>query len=399
MYTCDTVRDLLIRLSGQISDQIYNKGATIGPWVAGTPRGAWQDGQGNIQNNILWERTVPSDDGDEWIDASNNSDNSSVDACIITPETLRFGQTERPMRLFKRHLQTEDICFEDLRSSFLFERFMGQLQNNLSFVSNYVWDSRARDEYIRLAEHKCTENGSFSIFSTSTSPAAPPTSTLTWGSLEQIYDFLEAEGAGMDGVSMGFAGAGGRKVFDLYTDGQTMRSLIRDDSELREDFRFAFEGTGIDSPLLRARGGEFTYNGFRFVNDANVRRFDIVGGVKVVRPKYKDPEAATKGVKQEVSSDWLYAKYQTSVIHIPAVYRQLMLGTKGPIAGMNFNAVSWMGDFDFLVILDKVCNPRGNKGFFDALFASASEPGLTHLGFTVDHLNCRPKRRLVTTCS
>jgi hypothetical protein len=76
-----------------------------------------------------------------------------------------------------------------------------------------------------------------------------------------------------------------------------------------------------------------------------------------------------------------------------------MLGTKGPIAGMNFNAVSWMGDFDFLVILDKVCNPRGNKGFFDALFASASEPGLTHLGFTVDHLNCRPKRRLVTTCS
>lgn len=398
MYTCDTVRDLLIRLSGQISDRIYNKGATVGPWVAATPRGEWMDGMGTTQNNILWERTAPGDLGTEWVD-NQVSDNSSVDACNITPETLRFGQTERSMSLQRRRLDTEDICFEDLRSSFMFERFMSQLQNNLSFVSNYVWDSRARDEYIRLAGHKLTEKAVLDINATTTSAAVPPTSRLTWGTLEQIWDFLEAEGAGQDGVSVGNSGPASRPVFDLFTDSNTQRSLIRDDPELREDFRFAYEGQGINSPLLQQRGGSYTYNGFRFVNDSNQRRFDIVGGVKVIRPKYSQtPTAATKGVKNEVSPLWLYAQYATSVVHIPAVYTQLVPATRGGIAGMGFNPVSYMGDFKFLIIQDKVCNPDMNKGFFHSNFASASEPGLTHLAFTIDHLHCTPLRNLETSC-
>lgn len=398
MYTCDFVRDSIIRLTNQMSDRFYGKGATIGPWQASTPRGTWPDGQGDIINNIMWERMVPSDNGDEWVDKIP-SDNAGGDSCNPDPETLRWGQTTRPMRIQRRRIKTEHICFEDLRSSFLYDRFMAALQRNLKFDSDYVWDSRARDEYIRLAEHKLTENSSFNISATSTSPANPPTSTLTWGSLEQIWDFLEAEGADQNGVVMGYSKANDRPIFDLFTDSTTIRNLIRVDPELREDFRFAYEGEGINSPLLMTRGSSFTYNGFRLVNDRNIRRFDIVNGVKVNRPKYAAPTDATKGVKQDVNPLWLYAKYQTSVVHIPAVYTQLALSTKGGIDGMGFNPVSWMGDFSFLIIQDEVCNPYMNKGFFDALFASASEPGLTHLGFTIDHLRCSPKRTLITTCS
>lgn len=398
MYTCDFVRDSIIRLTSQISSGFYGKGATIGPWQAGTPRGTWPDGQGDTINNILWERTVAADNGDEWVDKTT-SDNNGVDACVPATETLRWGQTERPMRIQRRRIITEDVCFEDLRSSFMYDRYMAALSQNLKFNTDYVWDSRARDEYIRLAEHKLTEGASFNISATSTSPALPPTSTLIWGSLEQIWDFLEAEGAGMNGVSMGKSAVNDRPIFDLYTDSTTIRNLIRQDPELREDFRFAYEGEGINSPLLMSRGTAFTYNGFRLVNDRNIRRFDIVNGVKFIRQKYAAATAATKGVKQEVNPLWLYAKYQTSVVHIPAVYTQLALSTKGGINGMGFDPVSWMGDFDFLIIKDKVCNPLGNKGFFNAQFASASEPDLTHLGFTIDHLRCPPNRTLITTCS
>lgn len=391
MYTCDTVRDLLIRLSGQIGSKIYGRGATVGAWQAGTPRGSWPDGNGTTLTNLMWERTVPADLGTEW-QTTAVSDNSTVDACIVTPEVLRFGQTQRSMTMQKRHIQTEDICFEDIRSSFMFDQYLRKLQDNLRFVTDYVWDSRARDEYLRLSAHKLTENETFDINATSTSVGSPPTRALSWGTLEMIWDQLEAEGAGMSGVTMGRSGASARPVFDFYTDGQTMRDLLRQDDAIRQDFRFAYEGTGVNNPLLQMRGGEFAYNGFRFVNDSNQRRFDIIGGVKVNRPKYLDPVAASKGVKQEVNPSWLYAKYKTSAVHIPAVYTQLVLDTKGPVAGMPFNAVNWNGDFEFLVILDKVCNPRGNKGFFDALFASASEPGLTQLGWTIDALNCTPTR-------
>lgn len=390
-YTCDNVRDTIIRLTNQISDRFYGKGATIGPWQAMTPRGTWPDGQGEEIQNIMFERTVASDNGDEWVDKTISND-AGVDACNLDPEILKWGQTTRTMRLQRRHLQTEEVCFEDLRSSFLFERFMRAVGQNLKFNTDYVWDSRYRDEYIRLAEHKLTENDTFDINADSTDPSEPPTSNLTWGTLEQIWDFLEAEGAGMNGVQMGRGATTDRPIFDLFTDQTTMRDLIRQDPELREDFRFAYMGEGVNAPLLAQRGKPITYDGFRLVNDPNVRRFDIVAGEKVIRPKYKAAEAATKGFKQEVNPEWLYAEYQTSVVHIPAVFTSLALSTRGGIAGMNFNPVSWMGDFQFLIILDKKCNPYGNKGFWDALFASASEPGLTHLGFTIDHLRCPPRR-------
>jgi hypothetical protein len=65
---------------------------------------------------------------------------------------------------------------------------------------------------------------------------------------------------------------------------------------------------------------------------------------------------------------------------------------------VQFDYYSHMGDFQFLVIKDKKCNPRGELGFFDALFASASEPGHTELGFVIRHLNCQPLRTLRPSC-
>jgi hypothetical protein len=398
-YSCDAVRDALFRLSGQYGNKIYGKGFTYGPWVAGTPRGTWEDGLGITLNNLIWERTLPTDAGDEWVDA-NPSNFSTIDNCNVTPETLHWGQTSRAFRVQKRHLQTEEICFEDLRTSFQYEAFMGKLQQSLNAVGDFVWDSRDRDEYIRLSDHKVTETDVLDLDATSFTAANPPTRRLTWGTLESIYDYLDGEGVLDAGGAVGMSNKSGRPIIDLYSDANTIRDLIRQDPELREDFRFAYEGSGINSPLLQMRGSAMTYNGYRTVQDNKVKRYDIVGGQIVYRPKYLPAvQNATVGWTQAQNPQWRYAKYQISVVHIPAVYMQRVQATKGPIAGMPFNPVSFMGDFEFLVIRDKVCNPKGNKGFFDAYFGSASEPGLTHLGFAIAHLNCPPYRAALTSCS
>ncbi len=398
-YTCDTVRDALFRLNSQYSNRIYGKGATYGPWVAGTPRAEWEDGMGLSMSNIMFERTVPTDDGDEWVDQAA-SDNISIDNCLQDPEILHFGQTTRSWRVQRRHLQTDDFCFEDLRSSFMYETFMGKVQDNLNFVSNFVWDNRDRDEYIRLSDHKVTEREVLDLDATSFSGANPPTRRLSWGTLESIYDYLEGEGVMSAGGAVGMGNKQGRPIIDLYTDSNTMRDLMRQDPELREDFRFAYEGTGVNSPLLQQRGSTFSYNGYRLVQDSNVKRFNVVGGNIVYVPKYLPAtEDATKGWKQNQNGAWRYAQYQISVVHIPTVFTQRVPATKGPMAGMPFGAVSWMGDFEFLVIRDKKCNPKGNKGFFDANFGSASEPGMTHLGFAIAHKNCPPYRAALTSCS
>jgi len=387
-YTCDEVTNAFIAQEGLLNDKIYSKAAPTGPWIASTPRAEWKDGMGLIQNNLMWERTVPTDDGDEWIDAVLSD--GANDACELTPELVEFGQTEREMRLQRRNIQTQEFCVEDLRNDFAIEKVAQGIDKNLTFITQFVWESRNRREYIRLSEHKVTERGSVDLNATSFSGANPPTSRLTWGTLEEIYNYLLADGAGVAGMGKT---ANGRPVFDLYTDMNTARDLMRQDPELREDFRFAYQGDGINSPLLATLGAGYVYNGFRIVIDPFPVRQDVVGGVITNRAPYADPVATTKGKKQNVNPQYLYAQTQISVIHIPTVFTQRVPRPIGNIGSMKFDPVSYMGDFKFLNIRDKLCNPRGTKGFFDAVFASASDPGDTHLGYAIWHLNCAPFRR------
>lgn len=387
-YTCDEVTNAFIAQTGLLNDRIYSKAAPSGPWIAATPRAEWKDGMSLVQNSLMWERSVPTDDGDEWVDQVLSD--GSADACEMTPELLEFGQTERSMQMQKRNIQTQEFCVEDLRNDFQIAKVAEGIDKNLTYATQYVWESRDRREYIRLSDHKVTEKGSVDINATSFSGAAPPTSRLTWGTLEEIYNWLLIDGAGVDG-SLGKTG-NGRPVFDLFTDANTARDLIRQDPELREDFRFAYEGEGINSPLLGNLGATFTYNGYRIVFDPFPVRQDVIAGVITNRSPYKDPEATTNGKKQNVNPLYQYAQTQISVVHIPTVFTQRVPRPISSVGSMKFNPVNYMGDFQFLNIKDKKCNPRGTKGFFDAVFASASDPGMTNHGFSLWHLNCAPYR-------
>lgn len=386
-YTCDEVTNAFIAQSGLLSDRMYSRVSPKGIWVASTPRGEWKDGMGLVQNSLLWERTVPTDDGDEWASAALSDGNT--DNCELTPELVEFGQTERTMQMQRRNIQTQEFCVEDLRADHQIQQVAKAIDKNLAWITDYVWDSRDRREYIRLAEHKVTEKATVDINATSFVAGTPPTSRLTWGTLEQIYNQLKLEDGGMSAVGRT---SNNRPVYDLFTDGNTIRDLIRQDPDLREDFRFAFMGEGINSPLLSSLGVGITYNGWRLIEDRFPLRENIETGAYVSVAPYTDPEATTKGKKQLVNQDYLYATYQTSVVHIPSVFTQLVPKPISSIGSMKFNPVNYMGDFQFLNIKDKVCNPRGTKGFFDAVFASASEPGDTYLGYAIKHLNCAPYR-------
>lgn len=394
-YSCDAVNNKFIALSGQISPTLYaKKMVASGPWMNATPRAEWEDGMGVILSNIIWERVVSDESGDKWTDI-NVSNGSDVDACLPTPEILNWGQTTRTMRLQRRNIQTPDFCVEDLRTDFQIAQYLNSLLDSLTGVTKYVWENRDRTEYIRLADHKVTETGNvFDINATSFDAANPPTSRLTNGTLEQIYNWLMMDGAM---GSMGMTSAN-RPIFDLFTDGTTSRDLIRQDPELREDFRFAFMGEGNKAPTMQTLGSAFSYNGYRHVFDPYPARYDIVSGAYVRRYPFKDPVSTTMGVKRDLDPVYMYAAYQDTVIHIPQVFTQRVPKPISSLGRFKFDPVKYTGEFVFRNILDKVCNPRGTKLFLDAMFESASEPGLTYLGWVVRHKNCPPIRNPESSC-
>lgn len=398
---CDAIINGFIAESGRFSGKLYQKVAPSGPWLAGTPRGEWQDGMGKILNNILFERTVPSTDPAKWVDEVF-SDGGSNDACLPTPEVQQWGQTSRAYNVQARNLQTPEFCVEDLRSDYDIEQMINALMQNLEWGTGYVWEDRNRHEYIRLADHKITETASnvgFDIDNNVTSfdlVNNPPTSRLTVGTLEMIYEALELDGGSME--SVGRTSDTDRPVYELYTDATTARDLIRQDPDNRSDFRYAYMGSMERSPLIASLGSPWQWNGFKFVYDRFPERYNVVNGAAVRVPPYLDPVPTTKGYKQDRNPAYKFAQYQISVVHIPAVYRQLVKRPISQLGKFKFNPVKYTGDFQILRILDKKCNPRGTKIFLDAIFASASEPGLTYLGYAIAHLNCNPLRKTYASC-
>lgn len=393
MADCDTIINKFIAESGRISPTLWTRKAATGPWFNAIDKGAWPDGMGTIINSLLWERTVSTENGDEWSDVAV-SNGSTKDNCLDTPEILNWGQTSRSMRLQRRYFQTPEFCVEDLRFDFQIAQYLNSLLNNLSWLTKYVWDNRNRHEYIRLSDHKITETGNVFDINTSAFDAAnPPTSRLLNGTLERVYQRLLMEGA--DGVG---TTSGGRPIFALYTDDVTSRDLIRQDPDLREDFRFAYEGMGDKAPTMGALGTPFSYNGFKHIYDPYPERFDIVNGAYVRRQPFGGEIATTIGTKRDVDPVYMYAAYQITPVVVKNVYRVLLPKPISSLGNFKFDPVNYLGDFTFKNIPDKKCNPKGTKIFLDATFESASEPGITQNAWSIIHRNCPPIRTPETSC-
>lgn len=403
-YTCGEITSALYTLTGQVSPRLYNKVALIDAWTARTPRGEWPEGMGYTINNMMLERTTTDNEtGDEWVDAApsqNTSEGTPFNNCVPTPEILKFGQTLRPMKVARRNIQTDDFCINDLANSFQTGKVLDNMMDILSNITEWVWMNRIQNEYLRLSEHKVTEvnnSSNFDITATAHDATKPPTSKLLNGTLERIWSQLVLQGAHGDGA-VGW-GVNNAPVFELFTDDATSRDLIRQDPELRSDFRFAYMGKGEDAPTMFMLGTPYSYNGYKHTWIKFPPRWEIVNGAYVRVYPYSAPTTTTKGWKRSVSTAYQYATYQTSFIFLPTVQTLLMeKPSTNPGGKLKFDYASHMGEFQFLVIKDRKCNPRGEMGFFDALFASASEPGHTELGWAIMHLNCPPIRTPRPSC-
>jgi hypothetical protein len=387
-YDCAEINNMLLAETGRyMQGKLARRLSPRGKWRNAIPFEKWQDGMGVVHNSIVWERTVPTNEGDEWTE--NTPSTGTADSqCDLTPEIIEFGQSTRSWRKSSRNIRTPWFCLEDLRDDHRVKDMLTALQKNLGWVAHYVWENRIQDEYDRLMEHKLTENNHMDIEGTAFDPGSPPTSKLTVGTLRQIYQYLMADGAGEEGA-IGLT-TGGHPVLQLFTDMNTDVDLIQQDPELRQDFRYDPEKVKL---LTRAYGMERSWDGYQHVYNPFQPRFEIVNGEYVRIQPFSDPEAATKGKKQLLQKEYLYATYAKSYVVIPQVFTmEVPNAITSPGGRLEFKAVDYMGDFAWLNILDAKCNPRGQKGFFDAVFTSAARPEDTWFGFGIMHLNCPPLR-------
>lgn len=383
---CVDISDTLMRESGRIGPEIYNRLIESSPWIRLVEKGEFPEGMGYSINVYTSERVMTTSSDPVWSDITVSTGTGQA-ACIPTCEEVAFGQTLRAFNLQRRCINGPQLCLEDLRTSWSVREQLCKVMDALTELTDWEWTNRFRNEYLRIVTKVYARAG---LPTSGVGPLDnnyPPSSQLTQSILDKIYHPLVREGAGRTAIDRN----NGAPVFALITDSETSDQLIKNNSDIRDDFRWC-----RPCELLAPLGVTRMYRNYVHIIDPYPPRYDYVGGVFIRREPWVS-SATTHGNKWDLNPLYEAAEYMVSFIFNRDVFTSL---TPRPLTrpgcGVEFDPVSYMGDFVFLNILDKDCNPRGLIGNHNALFASASRIGHPEYGRAIVHKRCPTDVGLIT---
>lgn len=394
---CDPITDYLVRETGRyMNDEIFERVFPVSPWMRIIQRDVFPRGMGETINNLTYERNAPSVAEPTWTQIQV-SDGAEGGACLPATEQVSVGSTTRSFSIFRRALEGPRFCAEEIRTPFEVQRQLERITDVLAQRTRIEWEIRDRHEYFRNCQYKVVLDGDpASSDDTMTDSydnvagAACPTSTLTQGFLNRWYLELIRDGAAMTALS----NADGAPILTLITSHETSHDLIRQNTAIRDDFRWADPGE-----LLKPLGVRREYQGFFHLVDPMPRRFTCTDGVFTQVAPYVESNA-DKGKKYDVNPSWKTAPYEESFIFDPSVFTQRVPEPiTNPAPGFNFDPVRYTGTWDIKNIPDEKCNPDGNILYHRGILAAASEPVHPERGVAFIHKRCDPAANQRTSCT
>jgi hypothetical protein len=373
----ENLNDILVREANRIGPKIYKKSLNTSVWNKLVPKEAWPDGLSDTIQVLTMERNLP-DNIDAWTPLTPNAESNN---CVPAAEVVPSGQTLRSYSLAQKALESEDICVNDTRNAFKTQEQIRLMYENLTSVVRYTWKRRAVVEYFNVSEHKIVAAPGLPE-AVAFMPNIAPTSLLTQGILNKIYVELISDSAEMDGGSLGMQD--GRPQFILVTDMETSDTIRNE-----ENNRTATLWDAKRVPdLLKPLGVDGGLRGFYHTIDNLPRRWNFNGGLWTEVQPYGQV-SATKGTKAQLTDAYRQAPYTDSYVFLPSVFSFMVPGsisTQG--SGTSFKPQSYMGDFKWLNIQDRVNNPDNSHGFYRAILMSGSKPVRPEFGYVIRHLRC-----------
>ncbi len=381
--------------SGRIQSNMIQQARARGyNWPQLVNKGEFPLNMGQSLSQIVWERTIPASDSG-WNQVTlNPTSGSASNNANVTTDQINQARTTLTYNLYFRGYDSQPISIHDLNLGLNPAANIDSAVYNLEGNILDIWEDRYQDEYDRLCGHKIiaennngdtpTETGSDQAWANEA-----PTGQLSIEMLEYCYDSLMRDGGaeGLDTVQ-------GRPTPLVICAPQTLRALLRQNSDLRKDIHYSSEADVLLNPL----GIKMAYSDFKFAYNYRAPRCDYSNSTWTRRAFYST-SSATVGTKADPSSTYKNAAYETSYIFHPKVFTMLQYDPDPSYDnGVSFEAANWMGKFKWINEYDKTSNPDRHTGWFRALLAAASEPGLTNLGYAIRHQRCRQSTNL-TACT
>lgn len=363
-------------------------------WMNLVRRGEWMPAMGVQINQLIYERSAPTEAEPTWSAIDTIPDGAEGGSCLPAATRISIASTNRQFNLARRVLEGPDICNIDTMPVFQLQR---QLADTFAILGDYArieWEIRYRHEYFRLAQTKvvvdsCTAPTTTTTMATSY-PAACATQPLAFNLIQRLSIDLMRDGAGAESLLR----YNGSPLLNVITDSETAGNITRQNANLRNDIRWSNQ----NNLLVRAFGVSESILGFVFLIDPYPRRFTCSGGVHTEVPAFS-LTAATKGQKAIVNPSWKTATETEHFIFDPNVVQFLI--PRPPVAphpNFVFDPVDFTGAVKLMNILDRTCNPDGNIIYHRMHLGAASMPVEPERGVAIVSLRCDPEG-CVTACA
>ena len=368
----------------QLSTLIYDRALPVGTRTGGTHLGTGSEQAIGPTWSSLVENTASSHVG--------RVDDSALDTRLEDNARIDFTRRLRSYQLERAVVESPRINVEDLRFAAHRTEQLRAIMDLLKESTRHSWENRYRDEYAKICDNIVICKSSSTAVSTGKTGSDTPTSggDLSTGGtnidqitanisnkvLDDIYFKLIRAGAG----SNSYGRENGRPVFSLVLSSEASYQL-QTEAGFRDDVRY---NNAAVSDLIAPLGVEKSFRGFYHLCDDMAPRYNLAasGSGDLLVREYPFKHNDTTDIV-EVNADYDSAPFEEAFVLVDNVMESLIPAPISGGSGVNFDPVSYKGDFKWTNIPDVSLNPDGTIGFFRGIMASASKPIKPEFGYSI----------------
>lgn len=407
---CDNPFDALKLATEYLGPELHEIASYKSVWMNFVPRGTYPQGAGLNLSTFTIGRSEPTTDEPEFTPVTLTTGETYTGSCGTNFSEVPVGYKETTYGPEKFGWKGPIICKDDLIYNWKAAAFWAKYMPKLAENTDRSISNRLSNIYTFFSPRYVANDDFHSEDGQTGTPTAAPDltldrsqSNLTQEMLDTVAIELIQEGAVKPDeggwITMGESGP----LFTLYVGMQMSRQLLLNNSELRRDFRFADEGAGYDSKLLRRLGSTLVINNFRHLINVYPPRYDYDGTKYVRVPTFHNIDG-TKGDLSEVNPAWKTADFEGAYVMSPWVFTSKIVQPVNSAAGMNWTPTNYMGQWQFVTGGAKINNPPcydplEKLGRQFAEFVHAPEPIFPRYGATIIYKRCQNENFDTVTCS
>ena len=363
-----------------------------------------------VRSTFTIGRSEPTTDEPAFSAIALSSGDTYTGSCGTTYNNVPVGFNEATYAPEQFGWKGPVICQDDLIYNYKAAMFLQQYIPAISKNTLRTIGNRLASIYTHFVP-KAVATSSFSFGNPgSGSPGTSPTLPTTRATCElsqEMLDYtavlLNEEGAS-DPNSNGWITLGeDGPIYPLYIGQEMSQRILTQNSDLRQDRRFADMGKGDQSMLFQRVGATRVIKNFRHIINLFPPRYNYESGAYVRVPTWVMNDG-TKGDVADVNPAWRTADFEGAWVLTPWVFHSEVVQPVNAAAGLTWSAKNYMGEWQFVTggetINDPPCfDPLKKLGAHFAEYKHAPKPIFPTFGRYIIFQRCGNNTYNCVSCS